>query len=70
MQLWIVAQIKQFTDEGWAADWDLAGVFSTEELARSHCTERTDCYWPVNVDEYLGRPTFAPTGLTFPLRDA
>lgn len=64
--VWVVAQIKAANDEGWATDWELGGVFTTEANARDACTEPTDAMWPVALDEQLGRDTTAPPGITFP----
>ena len=66
MQLWIVAQVKSFTAEGWAQDWDLGGVFSTEEKARAACSGPGDAMWPVTLDEFLGRETVEPPGVAYP----
>lgn len=56
MQIWIVAQTKADKD-GNVTNWELGGVYSTEERALADCTERTDCYWPANLDEPFGRET-------------
>lgn len=66
MKLWVVAQVKSVDAEGWALDWDLAGVFSTEDKARGVCTEPGDCLWPVELDAFAGRPTTPPPGLIYP----
>lgn len=56
MQIWIVAQTKADTD-GNVTNWELGGVYSTEERALADCTEPTDCYWPATLDESFGRET-------------
>jgi len=66
MQVWIVAQVKSVDSQGWAQDWDLGGVFTTEAKAREACTEPTDCMWPIEADTFLGRDTVAAPGLTYP----
>lgn len=65
-RVWVVAQIKSVNDQGWATDWDLGGVFTTEEKARDACSTPTDAMWPVTLDEDLGRETLAPPGITYP----
>jgi hypothetical protein len=67
MQLWIVAQIKSFDSKGWALDWDLGGVFSSEDKARAACTGPSDAVWPVTLDEFLGRDRVEPPGISYPL---
>lgn len=37
--------------------WELGGIFSTEEAAIAACTEETDCYWELPMDQDLGRET-------------
>ncbi|MFF7561952.1 hypothetical protein ACFZB4_18515 [Streptomyces pseudovenezuelae] len=68
--VWIVAQVKAVDDEGWATDWDLGGVFTTEEKARSVCTEPTDAMWPAELDEPLGRETTEPPLMIYPADSA
>jgi hypothetical protein len=65
--VWIVAQNRSFDEQGWASDWDLGGVFSSEEKARAACMEPTDSMWAVTLDEVLPRERIEPPGLTFPL---
>ncbi|MFB7031724.1 MULTISPECIES: hypothetical protein [unclassified Streptomyces] len=65
-QVWVVAQVHSYDSQGWALDWDLGGVFSTEALARAACTEPTDAMWPVTLDALPSRKTAAPPGLTYP----
>lgn len=67
MQLWIVAQVKTFDDQGWALDWDLGGVFSSEDMARAACTGPSDAVWSVTLDESLGRDRVEPPGISYPL---
>lgn len=64
--VWVVAQIKSTDGQGWATDWDLGGVFSTEYNARAACTEPSDAMWPVQLDQPLGRATVEPPGITHP----
>jgi hypothetical protein len=64
--VWVVAQIKATNAQGWATDWDLGGVFTSEQRAREACTEPTDAMWPVPLDVPLGRETIAPPGITYP----
>lgn len=68
--VWIVAQVKSFDAEGWAADWDLGGVFTTEDGARSACAAQTDAIWPVVLDQPLGTDTTEPPGILYPLAPA
>jgi hypothetical protein len=65
-QVWIVAQINATDADGWATDWDLGGVFTTEQKARGACSQPTDAMWPVELDADLGRETLAPPGITYP----
>lgn len=65
-QVWVVAQNKTFDEQGWAVDWDLGGVFTTEEKAREACSEPTDAMWPVPLDRPLGRETVEPPGIVYP----
>jgi len=37
--------------------WELGGIFSTKEGAIAACTEKTDCYWELPMDQDLGRET-------------
>ncbi|MFD5058247.1 hypothetical protein [Streptomyces sp. NPDC058394] len=67
--VWVVAQISSTTDEGWALDWDLGGIYTTEDDARAACTRPTDATWPVPLDTDLGRLTIAPPGITYPARE-
>jgi len=67
--VWVVAQINSTTDEGWALDWDLGGIYTTEGDARAACTRPTDAMWPVLLDTDLGRPTIAPPGIIYPARE-
>lgn len=67
MQVWALAQVKQFADDGWATDWDLGGVFTSEAAARAACTDVKDCIWPMTLDEPIPRERIEPAGLTFPL---
>jgi len=67
--VWVVAQNKTFDDAGWAVDWELGGVFTTEEAARAACTVPTDAMWPVALDTPIGRETIAPPGITYPAAD-
>lgn len=64
--VWIVAQVKATNSEGWATDWDLGGVFTSEQKARNACSHPTDAMWPVPLDEPLGRETIAPPGISYP----
>lgn len=64
--VWVVAQVHRFDDQGQAADWDLGGVFTTDSKARAVCTEPGDAMWPVTLDQFLGRDTATPPGLTYP----
>ena len=64
--VWIVAQVKTFSPEGWALDWDLGGVFTTEDMARAQCTEPSDAMWPVELDAPLGRETVEPPDMSYP----
>ena len=66
-QVWIVAQVKSFDERGWARQWDLGGVFSTEEKALSVCSTPSDAIWSVPLDEFLGRETMAPPGIIYPV---
>ena len=66
-KVWVVAQNKSFGPDGFALDWDLGGIFSTEAKAKAVCTEPGDSYWPVEVDEFLGRETTEPPGHVMPL---
>ncbi|HCA86365.1 MAG TPA: hypothetical protein DEQ61_13195 [Streptomyces sp.] len=66
VELWVVAQIKSFDAEGWALDWDLGGVFSTEDKARAACSEPRDAMWPVTLDTFLGRETVEPPDVVYP----
>ncbi|MBK5994921.1 hypothetical protein JHN53_25410 [Streptomyces sp. MBT58] len=65
-QVWVVAQVKEFDGEGWATDWDLGGVFTTETKARAACTAPGDCMWAVHLDEAIGRTKAVPPGITYP----
>ncbi|MGW0545372.1 hypothetical protein ACWD0D_34515 [Streptomyces griseoincarnatus] len=65
-QVWVVAQVKAFDGEGWASDWDLGGVFTTEAGARAACTGPGDCMWPVELDQPIERGTISPPGITYP----
>jgi hypothetical protein len=62
MQVWVVAQDK--TPE----PWELGGIYSTEALAAAACTESGDCYWPVTVDQFLGRETTEMRDAVFPMQ--
>jgi hypothetical protein len=64
--VWVVAQVKGLDAEGWASDWDLGGIFTTEDRARAACTDPGDAMWPVQLDRTLGRETTAPPGITYP----
>ncbi|WP_328920657.1 hypothetical protein OG911_28045 [Streptomyces sp. NBC_00208] len=64
--VWVVAQVRSFTDEGWALDWDLGGVFTTEAKARAACNAPGDAMWSMQLDEPLGRPRVEPPGITYP----
>jgi hypothetical protein len=64
--VWVVAQIKATDEQGWATDWDLGGVFTTEDKARAACTTDSDAMWPVQLDEAYGRHTVEPPGITWP----
>lgn len=64
--VWVVAQVKGANDEGWATDWDLGGVFTTEEKAQAACIDPGDAMWPVTLDKPLGRDTVEPPGITYP----
>jgi hypothetical protein len=64
--VWCVAQVASFTRDGWARDWDLGGVFSTQAGARAACTEPGDCYWPITLDVFLGRDTVPTPGAIYP----
>lgn len=50
--VWAVAQTEK-------AEWELGGIFTTEEKAIAACTLPTDCYWELPVDQDLGRDTIA-----------
>jgi hypothetical protein len=64
--VWVVAQVDAVDDAGWATDWELSGVFTTEAKARDACSEPNDAMWPVALDEQLGRETQEPPGITYP----
>lgn len=64
--VWVVAQIKSVDEQGWARDWELGGVFTTEDKARAACSAPWDAMWPATLDELLDRETTAPPGITFP----
>jgi len=66
MEVWILAQVKGVDASGWATDWDLGGVFSSEEKARERCVGPGDCIWSVSLDQFLGFETISPPGLTYP----
>lgn len=40
-------------------EWELGGIYTTEEKAIAACTLPTDCYWPIELDKDLGRETDA-----------
>lgn len=65
-EVWIVAQIAATNADGWATDWDLGGVFTSEQKARDACSLPTDAMWSVTLDKQLGRETVAPPGITYP----
>ncbi|MEU3255925.1 hypothetical protein [Streptomyces sp. NPDC006997] len=67
--VWIMAQNKAFGDDGWVTDWELGGIFTSEEQAVAACTEPTDTVWPVTLNEVLPRETTEPPHLRFPLAD-
>ncbi|MFJ8555299.1 hypothetical protein [Streptomyces sp. NPDC093676] len=64
--VWVVAQVKSFNAEGWALDWDLGGIYTTEDAARSACTQPGDSMWPVQLNQPLPRETVEPPGLEYP----
>jgi len=64
--VWVVAQIKATDEQGWATDWDLGGVFTTEDKARVACTAPSDAMWPMQLDQALNRQTAEPPGITYP----
>ncbi|GGU91040.1 hypothetical protein GCM10010275_30090 [Streptomyces litmocidini] len=64
--VWIVAQVKTFSPDGWALAWDLGGVFTTEDAARAQCTEPSDAMWSVELDVPLGRETVEPPDISYP----
>lgn len=57
--VWVVSDTSKRT-------WELGGVFTTEQAAREACTETNDGYWPVPVNQWLGRETTIVTP-TFPV---
>ncbi|MEU1008188.1 hypothetical protein [Streptomyces sp. NPDC005890] len=67
-KVWVVAQVKATDADGWATDWDLGGIYTTEAKARAACTGPGDAMWAVSLDEDLGRETVEPPGLTYPAR--
>jgi hypothetical protein len=64
--VWVVAQIKSTNEQGWAEDWDLGGIYTSEPRARAACTQPADAMWPVPLDTDLGRPTIEPPGISYP----
>jgi hypothetical protein len=64
--VWVVAQIKSTNEQGWATDWDLGGIYTTEARARAACTQPTDATWPAPLDTDLGRATIEPPGISYP----
>lgn len=69
-KVWVVAQVKATDADGWATDWDLGGIYTSEDKARAACTEPGDAMWEVPLDQNLGRDTVQPPGLTYPARAA
>jgi hypothetical protein len=67
IRVWVVGQVRRGDENGWAVDWDLGGVFTTEARAREACTEPHDSMWPIYLDEFLGRETIKPPGLQHPV---
>lgn len=47
-------------------DWEIAGVFTSEAKAAAACTEPSDRYVPIPLDQYLGRDTCILPGETWP----
>lgn len=66
VQVWVVAQVRSFDAQGWALDWDLGGVFSSEAKARAVCAGPGDAMWSVSLDAFLGCEAISPPGLTYP----
>ncbi|MFJ2701873.1 hypothetical protein ACIO3R_01575 [Streptomyces sp. NPDC087428] len=66
-QVWVVAQVRSFDAQGWALDWDLGGVFTSEAKARAVCSHPGDAMWPLVLDAFTGRELISPPGLTYPV---
>jgi len=60
-RVWVVGQL-------YVESWDLGGIFTTPDQAEAACSSPNDCVFPVPLDEYLGRETVMPPGITFPKR--
>jgi len=48
-------------------DWELGGVFSTQEKALGQCTTEDDYVFPIILDDYAGRETVDPHAY-FPIK--
>ncbi len=67
-QVWIVADVKRFAADGWADDWEFAGVFTTRAAAAAACTRPGMCLFSAELDALVpnAEVTTRPPDLAYP----
>lgn len=71
--VWIFGRVNDEPKEGepeFSRNWELMGVFTTEEKTVEATTQHNDLIWPLELDERLPDETIEPPGAYFPRHPA